>query len=346
MDPRFAHPEFEFERGLIIGKFWPLTTGHLFLIDAARARSKYLTVLLQSLSGDEIPGHSRFNWLRDSFPTHDFPNIRAVHAAEDVPQFPHEHANFWDIWRDLILRHAGPCDAVFSSEDYGDALAQVLGARHVLVDRERAAVPISGTRVRAAPLDNWKYLAPAARPYFAKRVLIFGPESTGKTTLAQQLAQRFQTAWVAEHARDLVAANNNVVEESHVAAIVAGQCEREEAAALKCNRVLFCDTDVVTTTVYARHFFGRCAPWIQRLADERIGRYDLILFCDTDIPWQPDLQRDPRHTEPEFRQYFRGLFEAELLSRRLGYFVVRGSGEERLENAARAVEAALVEASR
>jgi NadR type nicotinamide-nucleotide adenylyltransferase len=338
METRTPPSPSQFERGLIIGKFLPLHLGHLFLIESALNRCKYLTVLLQSLSGDEIPGHARWNWLRDSFPSRDFPDVRIVHAAEDVPQFPHEHADFWAIWRDLILRQVGPCDAVFSSEDYGATLSQVLGARHVMVDRERLAVPISGTKLRSDAFAHWEFLAPQARPYFARRVLIFGPESTGKTTLAEQLAERFNTSWVAEWARELVAAKDNVVEEADIPAIVAGQCEREEEATLRCNKLLFCDTDVVTTTVYARHFYGRCAPWVQRAADERIGRYDLILFCDTDIPWQSDPQRDPRHAEPEFRAYFRDLFEAELLSRRLRYKVVRGVGEDRVENAARFVE--------
>ena len=132
--PDSASPTFE--RGLIIGKFLPLHAGHLFLIRSALERCRRLTVLLQSLSPDAIPGHARWNWLRDSFPRRDHPNVRVVHAAEDVPQFPHEHADFWRIWRDLILSHAGPCDAVFSSEDYGDGLAQVLGARR---DRRSAA---------------------------------------------------------------------------------------------------------------------------------------------------------------------------------------------------------------
>jgi NadR type nicotinamide-nucleotide adenylyltransferase len=326
------------EHGLIIGKFLPLTTGHLFLINAGHARCKYLTVLLQSLSGDEIPGHLRFNWLRDSFPSRDFPDVRIVHAAEDVPQFPHQHADFWGIWRDLILRHAGECGLVFSSEDYGDTLAQVLGARHVMIDRERHSVPISATRVRQNPLASWEFVAPAARPYFARRVLLFGPESTGKTTLAQQLAAHFGTSFVAEWAREMLDIKGSEVEESDIAPIVLGQMQREEEAALRCNRVVFCDTDTVTTTIYARYFYGSCAPWVQRLADERISRYDLILFCDTDIPWQHDPQRDPDHEKPEFRKYFRGLFEAELTSRRLPFRILRGQGEERLQNAIRFVK--------
>ena len=244
-------------RGLVIGKFLPLTTGHCFLIESARAQCEQLTVLLGSLSNEPIPGHLRFNWLRDTFPTRDFPTVRCVHAAEDVPQFPHEHPDFWNIWRDLIARHAGPVDVVFSSEDYGNKLAQVLAARHVMIDRERINVPISARKVLLAPLENWQFLPPAVRAYYARRVLIFGPESTGKSTLAAQLAAHFGTNWVPEWARVMLEARDNICLESDIPAIVSGQMRSEEQAARDCNQLLFCDTDVVTTTIYARHFLRR-----------------------------------------------------------------------------------------
>ena len=325
-------------RGLVIGKFLPLTTGHCFLIESARAQCEQLTVLLGSLSSEPISGHLRFNWLRDTFSTRDFPDIRCVHAAEDVPQYPHEHPDFWNIWRDLIARHAGPVDVVFSSEDYGEKLAQVLAARHMMIDRDRRTVPISATQVRAAPLQNWQFLPPAVRAHYARRILIFGPESTGKSTLAAQLAAHFQTRYVPEWARVMLEARDNLCRESDIPAIVSGQMQSEEQGAHDCNKLLFCDTDVVTTTIYARHFYGDCAPWVQRLADERINGYDLILFCDIDLPWQDDPQRDINHARDDFRRHFCDLFLAELQSRRLPFHIVRGQGSARLQNAIEVVE--------
>ena len=156
--------------------------------------------------------------------------------------------------------------------------------------------------------------------------------------MAAQLASHFATNWVPEWARVMLEARDNICLESDIPAIVTGQMRSEEDAARACNKWLFCDTDVVTTTIYARHFYGDCASWVQRLADERIGRYDLILFCDIDLPWQSDPQRDVRHAQDEFRRYFRDLFLAELLSRRLNFHVVRGQGAARLRNAIEIVE--------
>ena len=136
----------------------------------------------------------------------------------------------------------------------------------------------------------------------------------------------------------MLEARDNICRESDIPEIVNGQMRSEEQAARDCNRLLFCDTDVVTTTIYAHYFYGDCAPWVQRLADERIGRYDLILFCDIDLPWQDDPQRDIRHAQDDFRRYFRDLFMNELLSRRLPFHVVRGQGNVRLKNAIEIVE--------
>jgi NadR type nicotinamide-nucleotide adenylyltransferase len=71
----------------------------------------------------------------------------------------------------------------------------------VLVDRERRAVPISGERLRADPMGSWDYLPECVRPEYVRRIVVTGPESTGKTTLAQGLAERLATTWVPEYAR-------------------------------------------------------------------------------------------------------------------------------------------------
>jgi NadR type nicotinamide-nucleotide adenylyltransferase len=314
--------------GLIIGKFMPLTIGHCHLIGSALAQVQHLTVLVCSLRREPIPGHLRQRWLREAFP-----QAEVLHLTDELPSYPHEHADFWNLWREAVQRSApGPVDVVFTSEDYGDRLAQELGARHVCVDMERRAVPISATQVRADPLRQWDFIAEAARHYFVKRVLIYGPESTGKTTLARDLAAHYQTEWVPEYARGYIETRGNTFEYSDFARFALGQLESEEAAARRANRLLFCDTDFITTTIYAQHYFGRCPPFIQRLADER--RYDLVLFPDIDLPWQADPQRDLGQQ----REAMRDRFRDELQSRRIPFVTIGGLGEARLRAAVAAVD--------
>jgi NadR type nicotinamide-nucleotide adenylyltransferase len=157
--------------GLILGKFMPLTMGHCHLIESGLRTADTLTVLVCSLTREPIDGRLRYEWVRDTFPA-----ARVVHVTDEVPSYPHEHPDFWAIWRALIARYAPPVDLVFTSERYGDQLAAELGARHVLVDLDRRTVPISATQVRADPLAHWEYIPERVRPYFLAQLRSQGDE--------------------------------------------------------------------------------------------------------------------------------------------------------------------------
>ena len=183
-------------RGLVVGKFLPYHAGHAHLIAEACRQVDQLTVLVCSIAAEPIDGRLRHGWV---FRSHR--DCRVLHMAEEVPQAPEESPSFWPIWTELIARYAGRVDVVFTSERYGDELARRLGARHVSVDPERRVVPISGAAVRAEPMTHWDFIPAEVRPYYLRRVAILGAESTGKTTLAQRLAERLGTAWVEEFGR-------------------------------------------------------------------------------------------------------------------------------------------------
>jgi NadR type nicotinamide-nucleotide adenylyltransferase len=276
----------KFPAGLVLGKFLPPHRGHRFLIETALARCERLTVLVCSLQSEPIAGALRFAWLREMFPA-----ARVVHMTDENPQYPHEHPRFWEIWTDTIQRHTRePVDAVFTSEDYGDELARRLGARHILVDAARARFPVSGTAVRANPLANWEFIPTVVRPYFVKRIALVGPESTGKTTLSAQLAAHFSTVWTPEFGREYVDAHPlSELTLADIEHIARGQQVAEERQARAASRLLFCDTDLLTTTLWSKHFFGECPAWIEAAA--QAARYDLTLLLSPDVAWVDDPQR-------------------------------------------------------
>ena len=158
-------PNHPMTSGFLLGKFLPPHRGHLYLIEVAQKQVDHLTVLVCSLEREPIPGALRYQWLRDLFP-----GVNIQHFAEDIPQYPHEHPDFWTLWLNVIRRYVptGP-DLVFSSEAYGETLAEVLGARHVCVDLPRATFPVSGSAVRANPAAYQHWLPPAVQNYFAER---------------------------------------------------------------------------------------------------------------------------------------------------------------------------------
>lgn len=315
---------------MILGKFMPVHRGHQHLIDSARNRVDHLTVLVCSLESEPIAGHLRYEWVRELYP-----DVNVVHCDDENPDQPEDHPQFWEIWLASIRRFipTGP-DYVFTSEHYGDELASRLGARHILVDIERNTVPVSATMIRERPMDNWRFIPECVRPHFAKRVAIVGPESTGKTTLAARLAEHFQTAFVPEFARDYLDEKygESALERitlDDIEMIARGQLASEDAMARKCNRVLICDTELITTRLWSEHFFSACPRWINRAASDR--NYDLYLLTDPDAPWVADSQRAGDYLRKDFFDKIR----VALAGRR--YEIISGSYEQRYQKAIDAV---------
>lgn len=319
-------------RGLVLGKFMPPHTGHLYLLETARPQVDELTVLVCTLPDEPIPGTLRAAWMRELAPT-----AHVVHVTDENPSEPHEHPRFWQIWCDTI-RRAEPrsIDVVFTSETYGDELARRLGARHVSVDPARLRVPVSGSALRAAPFEHWEHIPGPVRLYYVTRVVVTGSESTGKTTLAARLAKRLGTRCAAEFARSYLDARPTPLDESDVEPIARGQIALEDRvrgeAARAGARVVVFDTDLVSTAVYARHYYGDCPPWIERAALER--RAELYLLCHPDVPWIADPQRD----QPHARDAMHALFEAKLREIGARWVDVRGEWGERERRAVEAVE--------
>ncbi len=314
--------------GMVLGKFMPPHLGHVYLVEFARNYVAQLTVVVGTLRAEPIPGELRFRWMRELFP-----DVNVVHLTDENPQEPKEHPDFWRIWHDSLMRVLpGRPDFVFASEDYGWKLAEVLSARFVPVDRARGVMPVSGTAVRRDPLGNWQYLPRCVRPYFVKRVCVFGPESTGKSTLTQQLAEHFQTVAVPEYARTLQEAQNNDLSPDDIPRIARGQIASEEALARAANRVLICDTDVLTTTIWSDVLYGSCPQWIRDEAERRT--YDLYLLTDVDVPWVPD----PLRYLPENRHDFHALCERALRNRGRPCVKLSGDWERRFRDACRAIE--------
>jgi HTH-type transcriptional repressor of NAD biosynthesis genes len=317
--------------GLVLGKFMPPHQGHVYLIDFARHYTDSLTVVVETEPDQPIPGDLRFKWVREMFP-----DVNVVHLTDCNPQDQSEHPDFWNIWHDSLMRIVPQRpDLVFASENYGNKLASTLGARFVPVDIERSCVPVSGTDIREAPMIHWEYIPRCVRPYFVRRVCIFGPESTGKTTLTRDLATHFNTVAVPEYARTHLEQQNGTISAEDIPLIARGQMAAEDSLAFNANRLLFCDTDLVLTTIWSNRLYDTCPDWICREASHR--QYDLYLVTDVDVPWVEDSVR----YLPDERQSFLNHCVEEL--DRLGrpFRLISGDWTERFESAVDAVNVIL-----
>jgi nicotinamide riboside kinase len=161
------------------------------------------------------------------------------------------------------------------------------------------------------------------------RVAILGPESSGKSTLAETLALRHRTLWVPEYLREFVDTEGRVPVAADQFHIAATQRDREDAAAASAgaNKYLFCDTAPLMTAIYSRYYFGGIDDQLAPLADRHPRDYAMTLVAAPDIPWVPDgLQRD---SEEVTAIIYRMLLD-ELAARAIPYLLVSGELDQRL----------------
>lgn len=164
------------------------------------------------------------------------------------------------------------------------------------------------------------------------KIAITGPESTGKSWLANQLARYYQAVWVPEYAREYLGQIHRPYKLADVEAIAAGQIKAVEVAALSSKTKVFSDTEALVCKIWAEVVYGTCPKSIEDLLQKQ--SFDYYLLCDIDLPWEPDPMREHPHRRAElFERYKKALNE-------LGwpYAVVSGQDNIRLENAVRMLE--------
>ncbi|MCF6349887.1 MAG: ATP-binding protein [Flavobacteriaceae bacterium] len=169
------------------------------------------------------------------------------------------------------------------------------------------------------------------------KIVLFGPESTGKTTLSQQLARHYNTVWAPEFAREYLQNkwNNHrkTCENSDLIPIAIGQMKLENNLAKKADKILICDTDLLETKVYSQEYYGGfVAKKLNKAAKE--NNYDLYLLTYIDTPWEADDLRD----RPELRLEMFNAFENALKSHDKNYILLKGNKETRLKKAIKAID--------
>ena len=311
-----------FGLGLIVGKFRPPHRGHDLLIETGLAQCDRLVVVVCDDERDDLSADLRASWLRELHPSAE---IR-VEVTSGVPDLDSR------IWARLARNWLGQApDAVFTSEPYGDGWAVELGCAHVSVDPDRVQFPIAASAILAHPLRHLAFLRPPVRGYFIPRAVLVGAESTGKTTLAKELANQLQTAWVPEYGRTvwegiLALPRFHPTREDFIH-IARTQQAMEEQLAQHAERVLICDTDAFATALWAERYLGAYDEGVAALAEGR--RSELYLLTGAEIPWVDDGTRERK----EERRRFQTRFEEELARQNKATVHIAGDGETRVAQA-------------
>lgn len=172
-----------------------------------------------------------------------------------------------------------------------------------------------------------------------KKVVIIGPESTGKSTLCEQLAAHYNTIWVREYAREYLLKNGNKYSFETLLDIAKGQIDLEEKAMRNSkfktqNSKLFIDTDMYVMKVWCEFVFEKCHHWILNRIVER--KYDLYLLCNVDLPWVRDELREYPNLKEREKLYH--YYKDVMINQKVPWVDISGSYEERLQKAISAVE--------
>ena len=327
------------ELGLFVGKFSPLHLGHEWCVAQALARCRRLIVL--SWSRPELPGceaHKRRRWLEERCPgaeihVLDVGDAGAAGGARDdlltVPANtePDGMQRAFVAW--WCQAKGFSVDAVFTSEDYGDGFAEHLGhalgrpVQHIALDPARHAVPISATVIRRDVHAQRQWLSDVVYADFVERIALIGGESTGKSTLAQALADRLETQAVPEYGRELWEERGGVLAPADMLRIAERQLANEAMQARRANRYLVCDTTPLVTLFYALELFGSADPALHRLARTD---YHHVFLCADDFGFVQDGTR----RDAPFRAQQNAWYRAALRSQGVPFVELTGSLPERV----------------
>lgn len=308
-------------RALVIGKFMPIHAGHIALIEFAASRADEVIASMSYTESDEIDSALRFGWIKEIFK--DKPNIIPAIIKDDFDDESLPLPERTKCWADAIRKTYPKIDLIVSSEVYGEPFAANLNAKHLLFDVDRSKFPVSASLIRQKPFTYWEFIPPVVRPYFVKKICFYGSESTGKSFMAKKLAQVYNTEFVPEVAREQITSNEFT--EADITKIGYAQIERINEKLKTANKILFCDTDTITTQIYSQHYLHTIPPVLYEL--EKQVQYDQYFLFDIDVPWVADHMRDLGNEREKMFRVFKGALD----ERNISYQIVSGNYQQREE---------------
>lgn len=267
-----------YKNGLVIGKFMPPHKGHEYLFRFAKQYCDNLTIVVDCLQGQTISPELRKKWIEELVT-----GVKVIALKDFMPQNPSEVTNFWEIWRNTLYDVAGKPDVLVAAMDYGWELANQLQCEFIPLDIARQSVPISATEIRDNPFKYWNFIVESARGYFLKKICLIGPESTGKSTIGQIMAQELNTVYVPEYAKAIIEKQKGSFYEKNVKEVAYAQIRTEKSLERMTNKLMICDSDVITTMVWAKELFGKIPQELHEIALNQ--KYDQTFLFYPDTHW-------------------------------------------------------------
>lgn len=319
-------------KGFVFGKFMPFHKGHQAMIDFATTHCDLLTVLVCCSDKEEISPHIRQEWLEKTFGKSANITIRVFSYAEaELPNTSVSSRQVSQLWARKFKELLPDYRVLVTSEPYGEFVAEYMGITHIPYDPARGITPVSASAIRENLARNWHYLPDAVKPYYCRKVVILGTESTGKTTLTRRLAAHFGAGYVLEYGREAIE-DSNVFTEEDLYRVAEEHTRRIETTVPGSSPLLIIDTDVHITQSYARFAFGKELDLPAHLYAS--NKAALYLYLTPDVPYVQDGTRLSQSNRNRLDNFHRET----LMRHNISFVEVPGDWEVKFEKAKQLVK--------
>lgn len=318
-------------KAFVFGKFLPFHKGHEAMINFALTKCDRLTVLICCSDKEKIPGAVRRNWIEKTFEQEARLQINIYEYSEnELPNTSVSSVQVSAIWAGIFKKELVGHSLLITSEPYGEYVASFMNIRHIAFDVDRIQIPVSASAINDDLFQNWKYLPAAVKPYYAKKVVILGTESTGKTTLTEDLTKHFNCTAVMEAARDIIANSNSFCfDDLHL--VAKEHAKRIEQAMTGESPLVIIDTDIHITKSYARFVFDRELIVSNEIYESNLA--SLYLYLDKDVAY---FQDGTRLNEME-RNQIDASHRRVLKDDEINIVEINGSWEDRFKKAVKQI---------
>lgn len=329
----------KYKCGMYGGSFNPLHLGHVrCIIQAANQCEELIVVISEGINRDEIDIRVRYRWVYQL--TKHIGNVR-LFVLQDTAKTKEAYTEeYWLKDAGKVKEFAGKkLDAVFCGSDYDNNSFWAKcypEAETIYFQRDE----ISSTKLRENVMAHWEWLPKVVRPYYAKKVLLIGGESTGKSTLTINLANYYNTNYLEEVGRDISerSGTDMLMLPEDFTDILLIHKVREREALLHSNKVLFEDTDCLITKFYIQFLEGKDKAVNEKLADaiSQLNNYDLILFLEPDVRFVQDGDRSPVIAAD--REHYSNKIKELYKEREYNIEIISGDYQERFSQSVRLID--------